>query len=389
MNKQTIDYIRAHARDDVRTLALRKMPEGVDASEALQQIEGRQLAARKLPTWAANEELLWPKRLSMEQCSSEEAAAYKADIIDRFKAEDDIFIDLTGGFGVDFATIARRFRHSIYVERDAALCKIAAHNFPLLGITDFNVVNDTAETVIERLTDTLRARIIILIDPARRDNAGRKTVLIEDCAPDVCALQERLRAVAKIVVVKLSPMLDITAAIRAIKGVSEVHTVSIGGECKEVLLVVGQEVAEPVIHCCGLRFTQSEEQNAMPEYADELGTWLYEPDAAILKAGMLKSIALRFGVRKLSPMSHLYTSDKLIEDWPGKRFPVTAWTGFSKKELRTLLQGISCADLTVRGFPQTTATLRKQLRLREGGPVHLFAATLADGRHIMVKSLSV
>ncbi|MCR5820579.1 MAG: RsmD family RNA methyltransferase [Bacteroidaceae bacterium] len=388
MNKETKEYILAHADDDVRTLALSKMPEAVDSAFALRQIESRQKALRKLPTWHSTEGIIWPKRLSMEQCSSEETAAYKSRLIQRIKEEADVFIDLTGGFGVDFASIARNFRHSIYVERDTDLCDIAKNNFPLLGVEGFRVWNESAETAIERLPESARNRTVVFLDPARRDGVGRKTVLIEDCTPNILALQHRLLTIAKAYVVKLSPMLDITAAIKAVEGVAEAHVVSGSGECKEVLLVVDGCKGEAAIHCCGLQFSQSQERQAQPEYATQLRAWLYEPDAAILKAGMTKSVALRFGVEKLSPISHLYTSDKIIESWPGKCFPISGMSGFNKKELRRMLQGITNADITVRGFPETTATLRKRLRLREGGPVHLFAATMADGRHILIKSLS-
>ncbi|MBP3822060.1 MAG: hypothetical protein J6I36_01400 [Bacteroidaceae bacterium] len=426
MNDATLDYIRRHALDDVRQLALRPVPDGVVLRQALTQIEGRQLAARKLPAWAATDGLLFPPRLSLEQCSSEATAQYKQALVRRLLASlppasspslppasspslppaavavasatvpPVCFVDLTAGFGVDFAAIAPLFARATYVERQEVLCDIARHNLPLLGLPEAEVRCSSAEEVLHELADN--PVTLLFLDPARRDAAGRKVALIEDCTPDVCALQDQLRAAAHYVLIKLSPMLDLTAALRSLQGVVEAHVVSVDGECKELLLVMSSEspetseasAAEPLIHCSysptvpPLTFRMSEERSSNAVMAAGLQQYLYEPDAAILKAGAFKVLCQRYPVSKLAPDTHLYTSDEPVVDFPGRRWKVMDSCSFAKSELRRLLSDVPAADLTLRGFPGSVAQLRKQLHLREGGSAHFIAATLADGsRHLI------
>ncbi len=405
MNAATLEFIRQHASGDVCQLALRPVADGVDLRQALIQIEGRQLAARKLPAWAATDGLLFPPRLSLEQCSSEATAQYKRCIVERLLAapspavvpaafaagpSPSRFMDLTAGFGVDFAAIAPLFSHATYVEQQEHLCDIARHNLPLLGLPNAEVRCSTAEEILQELREA--PVILLFLDPARRDAAGRKVALIEDCTPDVCALQEQLRRAARYTLIKLSPMLDLTAALRSLQGVVEAHVVSVDGECKELLVVMAAEApaAEPLIHCSysptapPLVFRLSEERACCVAFADRLQDYLYEPDAALMKAGAFKILCQRFPVRKLAADTHLYTSDEFVADFPGRRWKVAGSSTFAKSELRRLLAGVTAADLTLRGFPGSVATLRKQLHLREGGSAHFIATTLADGsRHLI------
>ena len=248
-NAATLAFIRQHASDDVRQLALRRAPEEVDLRQALQQIEGRQLAARKLPAWAATDGLLFPPRLALEQCSSEATAHYKRLIAERILTSYSTFADLTAGFGVDFAALAPLFAHAIYVERQEALCKLARHNLPLLGLPRAEVRCAAAEDLLEELA--LSPATLLFLDPARRDAAGRKVALIEDCTPDVCALQGRLRAAARFTLIKLSPMLDLAAALRSMRNVAEAHVVAVDGECKELFARI-PDVIEPETILVGL-----------------------------------------------------------------------------------------------------------------------------------------
>ncbi|MCR4995122.1 MAG: SAM-dependent methyltransferase [Bacteroidales bacterium] len=399
MNQPTLDYIRTHANDDVRRLALRRAPQDVDLREALQNIEGRQIATRKLPSWAAIDGLLFPSRLSMEQCSSEATAAYKRFVVGRHSTDDACFADLTAGFGVDFATIGRDFRRALYVDTSEELCALARHNMPLLGLLQAEVLQTTAEEALSRLHDVS----VIMIDPSRRNAAGGRTVLIEDCSPDVAALSGALCRAARVVMVKLSPMLDLTAAVRALQCVTELHVVSVAGECKELLFLLSAPAgaaAEPVIHCVNLSksfsaanagppdpfsFTQSEEAAADVPFAHSLGAYLYEPNASILKAGAFKTLCHRYPVLKLSPQAHLYTADAYLEDFPGRIWRVLSHTTFAKKALKGFFEGVGAADLIVRGFPLSTAELRRQLRLRESGEVQIIATTLAEGRRCLVR----
>lgn len=405
MNAATLDFIRQHAKDDVRQLALRPVPAEVDLRAALTQIEGRQLAAHKLPTWATIDGLLFPPRLALEQCSSEATAQYKRQVVERLLREEEkeergkkkeerknySFVDLTAGLGVDFVAIAPLFSNATYVDQQEALCDIARHNLPLLGLSQAEVRCTTAEEELHTFAQDAQHVRVLMIDPARRNSAGRKVALIEDCSPDVCALQEQLRATADFVLIKLSPMLDLTAALRSLRGVAEAHVVSVGGECKELLMVMTQkQVSETIIHCIDLPgepfvFTRSEEESSTPLIVEGFNEYIYEPNASLLKAGAFNTISWRYAIPKLEYNTHLYSSSRLIPDFPGRRWKVVDSATFAKKDLRRLLANVPAADITVRGFPTSAATLRKRLGLREGGNVHLIATTLFDGSHHLIR----
>ena len=377
-------FIAEHRNDDVRTLALQaaRYP-GVDMREAVTQIEGWQHASTKLPEWAAVEGIVYPPRISMEQCSSSATALYKASLM-----QGSTFADLTGGFGIDCSYISRNFSKGHYIERNENLCSVAAHNFALLGLGHIEIINGNSEQVLQ----TLPPCDWIFLDPARRDGAGKKVVALADCEPDVAALREQLLQKARRVMVKCSPMLDITAACRQLGCVSEVHTVAVNNECKELLFILDSEAAGAIRVCCvnivnGSAQTFAFPMDDAPEagYAPEVGAYLYEPNAAIQKAGCPSSLATSYGVQKLHRNSNLYTSDALVAQFPGRIFKVTGVAGFSKNELKMLLGDLKRANLTVRNFPETVQQLRKRLKLSEGGDIYLFATTLADGRKVLVR----
>lgn len=420
LNAATLEFIHAHANDDVRQLALRRVPDGVNLREALTQIEGRQLAACKLPACAATGGFLFPPRLSLEQCSSEATASYKRRVAERLLASSlqeegggaasftDLttsFADLTGGLGIDFMAIAPLFKSATYVERNPELCELARHNLPLMGCPHAEVVCQEIEA--ESSSFFTRCYTLLYIDPARRDAAGRKVARIEDCTPDVCVLQKQLRTHAGHVLIKLSPMLDLTSALRALDGIVEAHVISVGGECKELLLVMKGgnspstlRLEDIPIHCVDLKahptafcFTIAEEKAAASTSLQEgwkgVGFFLHEPNAGILKAGAFKTLCQRFPVQQLAPNSHLYAAETIIPDFPGRCWRIVDQATFNKKELKRLLQGLEAAELTVRGFPASVATLRKQLRLRDGGDAHFIATTLADNTKLLLKVLPV
>lgn len=376
-------FIREHREDDIRELALQAHRySGIDVPFCVQQIAGWQTARRKLPTWAATEGILFPVHLSMEQCSSEQAAAYKRSICKPGHS----LTDLTAGFGVDVTVMGRAFEHVNYVERNAELCDIARNNLPLLGIRHFTVFCTNAEDVLEQLPH----QSLIYLDPARRDNNGGKVVAISDCTPDLSALQDRLLAHADCVMAKLSPMLDLTNILRELHHVSEIHIVSVDGECKEVLVMLQGSVPEdnePQLFCVNivkgkpLVFrAQLNDKSAPCIFADTPGAYLYEPNASIMKAGCFRQLATHYGLLKLHPESHLFTSDALVPDFPGRTFRIRQVMGLKDKSLRSLGK----ANLTVRNFPATVAELRKRLKLRDGGSDYLFATTLADGSHVIL-----
>lgn len=390
------EFISQHLHDNVRNLALRRTPEGVDPVWCLQQIEGWQLASVKLPSWAAIEGMYFPPRLSLEQCSSEQTAIYKRHIVERLlpdNADREKMADFTGGFGVDFSFLAPIFRHSLYVEKLQHLCTIAQHNFSLLGLTGAEVI--FADSIEE---NRLREQdfSFVFIDPARRDNVGRKTVAISDCTPDVTALLPQLLAHSKAVMIKLSPMLDIKQALRELPHVSEVHVVSVKGECKELLLVCEPESTKLTCYCTNLGteddmfitdgHDDSAPQSTNASIATEItcGHYLYEPNASVLKAGVQDILCQKYGVCKLHPMSNLFVSPDCVENFPGRCFKIINFSDFGKRNLKNMLSELKQANLAIRNFPSTVAELRKRLKLKEGGDAYLFATTLSDNSHALI-----
>ena len=328
----------------------------------------------------------------MEQCSSEVTARYKTTIVEAFGGRHEQFADLTGGFGIDCSFLSALFSHATYVERQEMLCEAARHNFPLLGLEHINVCHADGTDYLRDMTST----DWLFLDPARRDGHGGKTVAIADCEPDVATLEPLLLEKAEHVLIKLSPMLDLTQALHTLQRVSEAHIVSVGNECKELLLILTRgDMTEPdrvPIRCINLptdqaafSFTRQEEQDTACPYAPTLRTYLYEPNASLLKAGAFRSLANAYKAEKLHPNSHLYTSDMPLPDFPGRMFRIDGWCGFGKKEVKSLLGENRKANITVRNFPATVAELRKRLKLAEGGNIYLFATTLAEGQKVLVR----
>ncbi len=395
LTEETLRFIREHRKDDAGSLALqaRKYPT-VDVPAAIVQIAGRRAAEEKIPSWAEREGILYPAHLSMEQCSSEITARYKAEIVSQPAGGNrSTFTDLTGGFGIDCAFLAACFGQATYVERQETLCEIAAHNFPLLGLRHITVCHEDSI----RYLQTMPPVDWLFIDPARRDGHGGKTVAVSDCEPDVSALEELLLAKARQVLIKLSPMLDLTLALHDLKHAQAAHIVSVNNECKELLLVLGHETKLPAdeipIHCVNLTtsqaprhvlFTRKQEKECPCAYASALKGYLYEPNASLLKAGAFRSISYIYKVEKLHPNSHLYTSDEYIDDFPGRKFRILGSCGFGKKEVKELLGDAKKANLTVRNFPASVVELRKRLKLAEGGDTYLFATTLANEKKVLI-----
>lgn len=396
----TRDFILAHRDDDIRSLALThsKNPD-VDLPYALEQIAGWQTACRKLPAWAACEGLIYPPRLSMEQCSSEPTARYKADLMARLAAEmtiggheDMSLTDLTGGFGVDFSFLARGMKRAVYVEHNPQLCDIAKHNMPLLGLSHARIVCADAADYLQNMPHST----FIFLDPARRDANGGKTVAIADCTPDVSALCDVLMTKAHVVMVKLSPMLDWHKAVDDLHGlVSEVHIVSAGGECKELLLILrsgrpADNGITPRLYCSvctdnGHETLECTGYRTIPVSTHDHPTsaaYLYEPNPSIMKAGCFSTITRRFDVKAVDTNSHLFLSDRPVAGFPGRKFCILTVTTMNKKQLRTALDGIDRANIAVRNFPLQAADLRRKLKLKDGGNIYIFATT-SDNAHLL------
>ena len=396
LSAKTKDFILQHRKENVRDLALKGSKDNdVDIQEAIIQISGWQIASKKIPSWAATENLLYPRHLSMEQCSSEITSRYKASLVNG-----ENFADLTAGFGVDCSFLARGFKRADYVERQKELCEIARNNFDTLGLNHIRVHNTDG---IEYLKE-MQPVDCIFIDPARRDGNGDKTVAISDCEPDICALEELLVSKGKTMMVKLSPMLDILSAIRDLKHTKEIHIISVNNECKELLVLLDKSVINDnakhnhiPLYCCQLRnnqeaeifrFCYAEEKSADCTYTNTLANYLYEPDAALLKAGAYRLLSSRLNTMQLSANSHLYTSPDLV-NFPGRRFKVEGFSSFGKKEIKTLLKDVAQANITVRNFPATVAEIRKRLKLKDGGNIYLFITTLNNGDKVVIKCTKV
>ena len=384
LNESTKQFIRENLNADVPTLALKKAPVGTDFSLALRQIAARQLLRKKVPEWSENEDLLFPAHLSIEQCSSEATAQYKANLLNG-----NTFADLTGGLGIDTYYIDRHFQKTDYVERQTELCDLARHNFSVLN-TKIEVHNETAEDYLNHC----EPKDCIFIDPARRDEHGRKTVSIADCTPNVADLQDLLLQKAEKVMVKLSPMLDISKALEELRQVKEVHVVAVANECKELDFILERGYQGEIQFVCvnllteqpEVRFTMDEERNSSGKLAESVLKYLYEPNPAVMKAGCFKLLTQRFDVFKLHKNSNLYTSEDLISDFPGRIFEVEGWAPYNKKVKQALLQEVDKASIAVRNFPLSVADLRKTLKISDGDEWFLFATTLKGEQKILIKT---
>ena len=384
LNEITKQFIRENLNADVPTLALKKAPVGTDVSLALRQIEARQLLRKKVPSWSENEDLFFPAHLSIEQCSSEASANYKASLLQGHS-----FADLTGGLGIDTYFISQNFQQADYVERQAELCDLARHNFMVIK-ANVKVWNESAEEYLSHC----ESKDCIFMDPARRDMYGRKIVSISDCTPNVIDLQEKLLQKAERVMIKLSPMLDISKALEELQHVKEVHVVAVSNECKELDFIMERGYQGDIRFICvnlltsqvKMSFTREEERNCPTRIADTVLNYLYEPNPAVMKAGCYKLLTDRFDVLKLHKNSNLYTSEQFIPDFPGRVFKVEDWTLYNKKVKQTLLSDVVQASIAVRNFPLTVAELRKTLRIGDGDAIYLFATTLKGEKKVIIRT---
>lgn len=426
--QKTKEYIKQHRNDDVYRLALAKTPEGVDLQYALQQISAYQTLTKKVPSWVECDELIFPRQLSLEQSSSELTARYKAELIKEFMGNQPFtHIDLTGGMGIDCYFIAQHTKNSHYVELNPELCQIAQHNFSHLN-PNISVHNTTAEEFLNQMTEyrvqstdksiaedskntksqlsTLNSKLstLIYLDPARRGDHGQKLVSIADCQPNVVELLPQMFALTDKVVVKLSPMLDITRAIGELPHIEKLYVISVNNECKELLLFINKNYTDDTQICAInlnsqqsivnnqqmtinsslLTGTLANEASLTISHAQEVGTYLYEPYAAHLKSGLYKTIAQQYGCEKLHQHSHLYTSAELNLDFPGRRFEVKEVVPFDKKSAKALFKSLSKANITTRNFPLTVNELRTQYKIKDGGETYIFATTIYDNSKVLI-----
>lgn len=385
MNDATKDFIKAHESDDVRQVALRgcKNP-AVDLPFALRQIEGHQKAKYKLPEFFARPDILYPASISLEQCSSSETAHYKAALL---QGRD--FADLTGGFGIDTFAFAPNFEHCHYVEPQAELCELVRHNAPVLGIDNIHIHQCTMEDALPELPTV----DCLYLDPSRRNSHGNRVVTLEECTPDLTHWKDALlHKVRHCLLAKLSPMLDIKRTLQQLPETTAIHVVAVNNECKEVLFLLEPNANshEVIVSAANIKnggtdvflFSTLEEQNAVPTLADELGEYLYEPNAAIMKAGGFKTVATRFNLRKLHPHTHLYTCNQSVDNFPGRTFRIEQAIPFSKKSAKQLL--VKQANIATRNFPLSVEELKKSLKIKDGGDTYIFGATLTGDKKVLL-----
>lgn len=377
-------FIQAHLNDDVRQLLLRPgaNPTKLDLPKLAAQIAARQKAKEKLPTWYADESLVFPPALSVEQASSELTAHYKASLVGG-----DLLADLTGGMGVDTWAFAKQVERVVYVEQQANLAELAAYNLPRLGTNNVTVLTGDG---LASIIDYPSPISWVYLDPHRRNDQGGKVVQLSDCEPDI-SNQETLNHIltkTERILVKTSPLLDIDSTVRKLNQVNSVHIVAVQGEVKEVLLEIGRHIIDTdavTVTAVNLtpggnvafRFSKGDERTAAVQLSDPL-QYIYEPNAAILKAGAFRLVASRYGLSKLAPNSHLYTSDTVVPDFPGRVFILDTLVKTDRKALQEHIPTMK-ANLTTRNFPQSVADLRKKLGLKEGGDTYVLATTLQNG----------
>ena len=371
-------FIRTHAADDTHRLLLsaHRYP-GIDVSFVVQQLEGRRKAAEKFPSLLANADFIYPVKLSMEQCSSEQTATYKASLIKGLSV-----VDITGGLGIDALFMSKTATSLCYVEQNVELHEIATHNFAACKAS----VESHSGDGIDFLRTSNRHFECIYLDPARRDRQSNKLVRLDACEPNVLEYKELIFEHADRFLLKASPMLDITQAVKELGCVSHVHVVAVRNECKELLFDCCKEPENLFITCVDIesdgenRFTFSpvEEATAAVNYASTLTTNLYEPNVTLLKAGAFRLVAQRFNLQKLHPDTHLYTSTILCDDFPGRIFEIMEVFPLNKKELARALPSKKM-NVSVRNFPMKPEEIQRKFRLTDGGDDYLFAVTVSGG----------
>lgn len=389
LTEQEKEYIRANKHEDISKLLLgAKRYPGLNVPFLVEQIASRRQIQGKLPSWAANDSLLFPSKISSEQCSSELTASYKQQLV----SASDVLCDLTGGLGIDSYYFSRKVRSVVYVERFPLYCEVARHNFHMLKADNIQVVSADSRVYVEQLSPV----DVFYLDPARRGEGNKRVFALSDCEPDLAQLLPRLLLKAKRVIVKISPMADIRQTMALLPGVLSVHVLSVKNECKELLFVIGREPVEsPEIHCVNYKaadsspqffsFKMGDERDAAANYSSTVKKYLYEPNASILKAGAFKSVSLRYAMAKMHPNSHLYTSDVFVENFPGRIFEVEEVMPFSSKLAKTLVQSIPRANIMVRNFPLSVEELRKKSKVKDGGDVYLFATVISANDKVLLR----
>ncbi|MEN6619302.1 MAG: class I SAM-dependent methyltransferase [Rikenellaceae bacterium] len=391
VNKELTKFIRLHKLDDIQRLLLSsdKYP-GIDVKLAAKLISAKKKIDRKVPLWREMNGLVFPDNLSVEQSSSELTAEYKKRFVNG-----GVVIDLTGGLGVDSFFLSQKAKHLFYFDKNKELCESAKYNFNYLRVNNITVSNcEISKESIKEIK--LSHADLIYLDPSRRDNNHNRVYAITDYRPNILDIKEDLLELSNIILVKVSPMVDISATIGQISEITEIHVLSVNNECKELLFLLSrgrensmygkEDIRIFTVNFCKeeqvehFDFNFAQENICMSEFSgDNLSGYLYEPNASILKAGAFKSLGEFFKIRKLHKNTHLYTSFNKIDDFPGRSFMIKNRFDFNKETIKGLRKKFPKANISTRNFPLTPDELKKLLKIKDGGDAYIFGCTTSSG----------
>lgn len=369
LNTEVQDFISKNLKANINTLILKGSPfKDVSIQELANQIIAKQKSIHKLPTWFATKEVYYPAKISIEQTSSEITASYKAQLLNGKS-----IIDITGGFGIDTYYFAKHFKNVVHCEINEELSNIVKHNYQKLGISNITTI---ANNGIEYLKNSSQKFDGIYIDPSRRNDIKGKVFLLKDCLPNVPENLDFLFSKSANLLIKNSPILDISSTINELNYVKEIHIIAVKNEVKELLFLL-EKGYDASIAIKTINFQKKENQvfnfnyleESVSEYSEPL-SYLYEPNAAILKSGGFHEIANQLQLKKLQQHSHLYTSETLL-DFPGRCFKINTVLNYDKKKLSKHIPDKK-ANITVRNFPKTVAQIRKETKLKDGGDLYIF-----------------
>lgn len=375
LSAEVQQFILRNKKEDVAKLILSNSTfEKVTIKEIAEQIEAKKKCEKKLPKWYAQRNIYYPNKLNIEQSSSEATAIYKASLL-----RGESLIDITGGFGVDAYYFSQKNKEVVYCEMNKKLAEIATHNFCELKASNISTFNTDG---IDYLKNTLQKFTFIYADPSRRDEVKSRVFLLEDSKPNVLSNLDLFFKKATTVLLKLAPLLDIKSALKQLKFTKEIHIISVHNEVKELLFLLEKNYCSEV-NIKTVNLTKKATQKCSFKVDDNCffanysypKNYLYEPNTAILKSGSFNQVATKFNANKLHKHSHLYTSNNLVENFPGRIFKIVKVLNYHKKELKKELP-TNKANITVRNFPESVAQIRKKTKLKDGGENYLFFTTL-------------
>jgi len=375
------DFINSNLKSDITKLILKGSPfNNISIQEIVEQIEAKNKCKKKLPTWFTTKNIFYPNKLNIEQTSSEITAKYKASLVSGKS-----LVDITGGFGIDALYFGKKIPNITHCEINSDISEIVSHNLEVLNSENISTYIGDGLEYLEKSNTKFDW---IYADPSRRNDIKGKVFLLEDCTPNIPENLDFLFQYTTNVLLKISPILDITSAIKELSFVKEIHIVAVDNEVKELLFILEKNYSQSINYKT-INFTKAKNQiydfklisDTLASYA-EPKTYLYEPNVAILKAGAFQEVSTSFNIDKLHQHSHLYTSDILI-DFPGRRFQIIQIASYNKKELQKLIPSKK-ANITIRNFPETVAQIRKKTKLKEGGNYYLFFTTDLNNKHIVI-----